>query len=1234
MSKNENIEIIIDTEATHSSDYKRFLDTTEFQLSTKDKEFIKKREGKKRLDKVIEKKFRKEMVNNLKEIYHSVRKDYTIKRKKEVTNRQHKVKKNDKSIQKGETQMMYEANGEHMKFRDLVYSMGKQIREDIKNGYLMIFKTTTIHPDWYYSRFENEFMLNHKLNQQKILFGEFQKRVYDTHFEGGIKTKSVVTYELTKKFNIHQHSIDLIKKEDLSTYLKSIYLGKRINGIGRVELVFNDKVIDIVKDTVKDTTFQGTGKGKIQYVPKYDKYDLSNSKVGEGDMVYFKFKENDTPEDEEKMVAYLVKYIGKGKKTNESIFNTKNDPHGYNWNLTNEEIFLEHFIGLNLLTVSKWFWNTGVSKENILRYGKIVGKKYEWENQNNQYNQKRSFEKFIEDSKKEHPVLTFSDKKPENFNSLKPLIFKKSFIILNWSDKQPKDWNREYFIRKYNYINNQRRLRGITKDSHIFKQTDLYALEKNDEIPNYLLRKNDHIRSSSIDNFGTYIEFNYSQDFSFVTRYSYIDKNMGKLELKEVDILHKFKEFIDKEDQKNKTFFLKNYWINKMVQKGVLIDNKDTIEVFGKELEVLSNKSEEISFKNLTEKNKEVIRMSHNLEFMDEVFLFGTYDNYEKQLILNNYLNLNGIHERKGLLEEKIVSSFEERGVDYSNQQNLKEWQKKALVERNETHGELIDQRNELYYEGLENQMNISGISYENPFIIEDYNNNNTSNEVIESWFNIKNEIDLEMLQLHKDNKEDYYKYLIFSTLVLGYKEGHSFLNSTGLKFYSKGLITDKILEDYREFFNIVNDKWFMRPVFNNIIELSNLIKEKLQVNTEIDFDIDSLDFQGITLHELQRNAIELALRETIFVLSGGAGSGKTFTSSYIIKVLKQSGMNMKILASTGAAAKRISEVGGIEASTIHKELKLNHYGVSSLEKKLDYDVIIVDESSMIDSFLAYQLLSNVEMKTKIIFIGDHNQLPPVSVGSFFKEITINPNIPSIRLTKTFRQGETSPVLKLATEILNNECSFDFTHKIDYDSELQLINDWGDVSSMEKIISKLFKKYGKDFQVISQTNKLKDNINRFVQKMYNNTRIPNTKFRIKDKVINTENDYDKNIMNGQIGTIHSFTQDDKDRVTILVIFDNGVIEKFTEKESKKLDLAYCITIHKSQGQEYKSVMVVGDNKDFIGKQLLYTGITRSKQHCFIYMNKEIFEKGYKTNDRLYHLGNKVYDIPNNYQLYL
>lgn len=385
-----------------------------------------------------------------------------------------------------------------------------------------------------------------------------------------------------------------------------------------------------------------------------------------------------------------------------------------------------------------------------------------------------------------------------------------------------------------------------------------------------------------------------------------------------------------------------------------------------------------------------------------------------------------------------------------------------------------------------------------------------------------------------------------------------------------------------------------------------------------------------IQLAQKQKEAIKACLHHGVLVLTGGPGTGKTTVIKGILSILKAQGLKIRLAAPTGRAAKRLSETTGQKALTIHRLLEANNLaqddnlqlGFSKdINDQLDADVIILDEVSMVDIVLMHHFLNAVPDGCRIILVGDTDQLPAVGPGSVLKDIIRSQKIPAIRLDEIFRQAQTSMIIQNA-HIINAGRLPDIRKQYS-DFVFYELND--DTSITQKILDLCTKDLPhegfdvlKDVQILSPMHRFLcgvENLNLMLQEQLNpkknqdELKYSSQTFRVGDKVMHIRNNYQKNVFNGDIG----FIQDINNEKLTVDYFDH--IVTYEKNELNELTLAYASSVHKSQGSEYKVVIIPLSTSHYIMLQrnLLYTAITRAKQKVIIIGSKKALMTAVQSN---------------------
>ena len=429
----------------------------------------------------------------------------------------------------------------------------------------------------------------------------------------------------------------------------------------------------------------------------------------------------------------------------------------------------------------------------------------------------------------------------------------------------------------------------------------------------------------------------------------------------------------------------------------------------------------------------------------------------------------------------------------------------------------------------------------------------------------------------------------------------------------------------------------------------SKLAKMALNEDFKILFNIEkevkkSIESQLIRLSEIQIDAIKSCFEENISIITGGPGTGKTTIINTISKIFLENGYNISLCAPTGRAAKRIEETTGIEAKTIHRMLgyipssydDIGHFEYNE-DNPLDTDLIIIDEMSMVDVVLFEKLLRGIKDNTKLIIVGDVDQLPSVGAGNVLKDLINSNKIKYTKLIDIFRQSENSNIIVNAHKINNgqepllNEKNSDFFFlNTDAPSITRNI-------VVDLISRRLPKAYGydysKDIQILTQSrkgicgvfelNKLLQDILNPKTEASDEILVGNKLFRVNDKVMQTKNNYNLSfvddegeenfgVYNGDMGHIIFI---DKSSNKLTVEMDDKRLIEYSLEDLDNLELAYAITIHKSQGSEFKSVIIpmFDGYKLLQTRNLLYTAITRAKENIVLVGDKNVMNNMIRNN---------------------
>lgn len=421
--------------------------------------------------------------------------------------------------------------------------------------------------------------------------------------------------------------------------------------------------------------------------------------------------------------------------------------------------------------------------------------------------------------------------------------------------------------------------------------------------------------------------------------------------------------------------------------------------------------------------------------------------------------------------------------------------------------------------------------------------------------------------------------------------------------------------------------------VAGKLNDLNISFEEEIDIDKKIS---DTEKFREIELSKTQRRAVKEAINRGVFVITGGPGTGKTTTLKVLIDIFESMNKVIKLAAPTGRAAKRMKEQTGRDAFTIHKLLEIGFagdLGFSNIEE-LECDVLILDEVSMVDILLMETLLKSIESPTRLILVGDKDQLPSVGAGNVLADILKSGVIESVNLEEIFRQSEESMIVKNAHLINKGEMP------ILNVGDFFMISERGEVKGLEIIkdlvktrLPNYFNVSESEVQVLTPTKKGNHgtiNLNRVLQEHLNKNEdcieVLGKKFKLGDRVLQTKNNYEleskvenefyedrqKGVFNGDLGYISKI---DKENKKVTVVFDDVRSVEYSSENLDELALAYAMTIHKSQGSEFPVVVIplYRAAPMLLTRNLIYTAITRASKAVVLVGQSEYLVKMIENN---------------------
>jgi exodeoxyribonuclease V alpha subunit len=493
-----------------------------------------------------------------------------------------------------------------------------------------------------------------------------------------------------------------------------------------------------------------------------------------------------------------------------------------------------------------------------------------------------------------------------------------------------------------------------------------------------------------------------------------------------------------------------------------------------------------------------------------------------------------------------------------------------------------------------------------------------------------------------KDSPERFQAALLYTLQEASVSDGHVFLPKNALlerTFRNLRLQQDEedsintLLDEFEKASEIgrikrEGDDCYFPPLYNAEQRIADNIKLRLRYN---ELPIDNFENNlaqwerehKFSFDPIQRRAIQMALSRKISIITGGPGTGKTTILKGILYLARQMEECVSLTAPTGRAAKRMGECCGEKARTIHRLLEVDPISGKfhrDENNKLQCNLLVVDEFSMVDTWLAASLLEATPLNARIVLVGDADQLPSVGAGNVLNDLLRCPKIPSTRLQHIFRQAGGNDIADKAAKINQGICPSPIEgtnfHFLPYET----------TDEAKDIIARLVtfgikEKLDIDTQEMQLLTPMRKGplgiyeLNAYLQDLLNpgkeRIKIASGNWSNGDRVMQIRNNYDKNVFNGDVGIIYKIAKDSK---KITVFYDDKTVD-YESDEVEELILAYACTIHKSQGSEYPAVIVVLDSSHSIMLQrnLIYTAITRAKGHVWILSAPGAFYQAVRNN---------------------